>query len=273
MVQMNTQMAHDAERRVPYSALAETRPRSSVEAARSLLGGESVLGRLLEHDLVDLMRWSMVRTLRKRAQIYRRGDSGRTVIIILDGYVKLSSMTAAGREVVMEIARPGMCIGELSVLNNWPRDTDAIALSRCRLLAIDGRQFTQVLARSPEALQSVIHLISQRLRTATERVLDAVALVASGRLAKALIQLAELQCPAVQNGARINLHLSQAELGGMTGLARESINKHLASLRDAGWISLSGKVVTLVDCAALHRLVRDQNGDGSDQEKDLWRTG
>ena len=270
MVQMDMQMAQVAARRVPYSALAETRPRGSVEAAKSLIGGESVLGRLLESDLVDLMRWSTVRTLSKRAQIYRRGDPGRTVIVILDGYVKLSSMTAGGREVVLEIASTGMCFGELSVLNDWPRDTDATALSRCRLLAIDGRQFTQVMARSPEALHTVIQLISRRLRTATERVLDAVALAASARLSKALIQLAELQYPAVRDGARINLQLSQAELGGMTGLARESINKHLASLRDAGWISLSGKTVTLLDCTALHRLIRDHDGERSAQGKDLW---
>jgi CRP/FNR family transcriptional regulator, cyclic AMP receptor protein len=273
MVQTDMQMAQVAARRVPYSAIAETRPRSSVEAARSLIGGDSVLGRLLEPDLVDLLQWSMVRTLRKRAQIYRRGDPGRTVIVILDGYVKLSSMTVGGREVVLEIARPGMCFGELSVLNDWPRDTDATALSRCRLLAIDGRQFTQIMARSPEALQTVIQLISRRLRTATERVLDGVAMVASARLAKALIQLAELQCSAVGDGARIDLQLSQTELGGMTGLTRESINKHLASLRDAGWISLSGKAVTLLDCAALHRLIREHDGEPSAQGNDLWHSG
>jgi len=133
MVQMDMRVSPGAARGMPYSELADTRPRGSFDTARSLIGGNSVLGHLIERDLADLVRWSMVRTLRKRTQIYRRGEPGRTVIVVLDGFVKLSSMTAGGREVVLEIARPGMCFGEMSVLNNWPRDTDATALSRWRM--------------------------------------------------------------------------------------------------------------------------------------------
>ena len=70
------------------------------------------------------------RTVRARESIYRQSDKGRTVIAVLDGYVKLSSTTAAGREVVLEIIRPGMSFGELAAINNWPRETDATALSR-----------------------------------------------------------------------------------------------------------------------------------------------
>jgi CRP-like cAMP-binding protein len=52
--------------------------------------------------------------------------------------------------------------------------------------------------------------------------------------------------------------MSQRELGGMTGLIRESINKHLGSWREAGWLSQSGRTITLRNVAALRALVRDQ---------------
>jgi CRP/FNR family transcriptional regulator, cyclic AMP receptor protein len=265
MAGINVQITQTVARKLPRTGLTETQ--NPVETAKRLLGGPGVLGCLPERDLVDLARWSMVRTLREREQIYRRGDPGRTVTVVLNGHVKLSSTTADGREVVLEICGPGMCFGELSVLNNWPRDTDATTLSRCQLLTIDGRQFSQVMARSQEALQTMMRTISHRLRTATERVCDTVALGAAARLAKALVQLAELQCPAIRDGVRIALPLSQAELGGMTGLTRESINKHLAALRDAGWISLSGGTITLLDCAALHRLLSDHDGQRSARAK------
>jgi len=86
-----------------------------------------------------------------------------------------------------------------------------------------------------------------------------VALAGSARLTKALIHLAELQCPAMQDGAPIKMYLSQTELGGMTGLTRESVNKFLASLHDDGLISLSGGAVTLLDCVALNNLLHDQD--------------
>ena len=45
----------------------------------------------------------------------------------------------------------------------------------------------------------------------------------------------------------------------MTGLTRESISKLLASFRDAGWISLSGHSVTLLDIAALERFLSEHD--------------
>ena len=71
------------------------------------------------------------------------------------------------------------------------------------------------------------------------------------------MQLAALHSRPVKDGLRINLALSQRELGGMTGLIRESINKHLGTWRDAGWLSLSGRTITLHDVGALRALVRD----------------
>jgi CRP/FNR family cyclic AMP-dependent transcriptional regulator len=198
------------------------------------------------------------------------------VVAVLDGYVKLSSTTAAGREVVLEIIRPGMSFGELAAINNWPRDSDAVALSRCRVLAIDGRQFTQVMERSPAGLLTMVHSISERLRAATQRVLDTIALPAPARVAKTLLHLAELQSPTPQgltprNGVRLALQLSQADLGGMTGLTRESINKQLASLREAGSIALSGGSVTLLDIAALESLLSDHDWQRSGPAKAYGR--
>ena len=44
----------------------------------------------------------------------------------------------------------------------------------------------------------------------------------------------------------------------MTGLIRESINKHLGLWREAGWLSQSGRTITLHNVAALRALLRDQ---------------
>jgi CRP-like cAMP-binding protein len=65
----------------------------------------------------------------------------------------------------------------------------------------------------------------------------------------------------VRDGLQISLSLSQRELGGMTGLIRESINNHLGLWRDVGWLSLTGRAITLHDVAALRALLREQEPD------------
>jgi CRP/FNR family transcriptional regulator, cyclic AMP receptor protein len=222
-----------------------------------LLEGHRFLRRLPREELHALIRQASVLAFAERDMVFAQGDAGATVLVVVEGYVKLSSSTFGGREVVLEVAGPGAVFGELAVLNEWPRAADAAALSACRLLSIDGKQFVRTLVRAPEAMFEIIRLLSERLRSTTEQMTDGLDLPAPARLAKALLHLAALHSHPVKSGLRIDFQLSQRELGGMTGLTRESINKHLATWRDSGWVTLSDRYVTVLNPQRLQDLLRD----------------
>ena len=220
-------------------------------AAYQLVGGNRILRHIAPLDLDDMIRRATVIDVDERHELFAQDDEGRTLLVVLKGFVKLSSITLGGREAILDIASPGSVFGELAVLNGWRRSASAVTLSPCRLLSIDGQIFIGALLRSPKALLATVRLLSERLRTATEQMTDAVDLPAPARVAKALISLAALHSRPDQDGLRIEFQLSQRELGGLTGLTRESINKHLANFRDAGWIRISGRDIALVDLPAL----------------------
>jgi CRP/FNR family cyclic AMP-dependent transcriptional regulator len=194
------------------------------DALSKVAGQSTVLNLLPEQHLGRLLQRSAVRKLPERHIIFRRADRASTVILILEGYVKLSSVTACGREVVLEIAGPGACFGELSVLNGSPPNSDATTITASRLLLMDGRKFWQTMERHPPMAVAIFSLTSERLRAATRQVLDIVALPAPARVAKTLLQLAEMHSHLTRDGICIDLRLSQSELGGIAGLTRESIN-------------------------------------------------
>lgn len=223
------------------------------EASYRLVAGNRVLRFLPEAGLRELVGRSRVLRVAAREMVFEQGDEGRTVLVVLHGYLKLSSTTQGGREAILDIAGPGSVFGEIAVLNGWRRAAGAVALSPARLLSIDGAAFTQALLRTPEALLAMVRLVSDRLKTATEQMTDAVDLPAPARVAKALIYLAALQSRPQEDGLRIEFQLSQRELGGLTGLTRESINKHLATLRDAGWIRMTGQDIVLTNLSALRQ--------------------
>ncbi len=231
-------------------------PRAREGDTLRLLASQPVLRRLSEPELTGLLRRASTQSFAERARIFDQGDAGRTVMIVVEGYVKMAAATPAGREVVLEVAGPGTVFGELAVLNGWPRAAEAEALSACRLLVIDGAEFIRTLLRQPEAMLELLRLVSERLRAVTELVTDAVDLPAPARLAKALLRLAALHSHAVPNGLRIDLVLSQRELGAMTGLTRESINKHLSGWRDAGWVQLDERAIVLTDLRSLRTLLQ-----------------
>ena len=221
-----------------------------------LLAGHPVLRRLPEAELDGLLRRATTQNFGERTRIFDQGDSGRTVMAVVDGYVKLAALTQAGREVVLEVVGPGAVFGELAVLNGWPRAAEAEALSPCRILVIDGAEFVRTLMRQPDAMLEVLRMLSERLRAVTELMTDAVDLPAPARLVKALLRLAALHSHAVPGGLRIDLVLSQRELGAMTGLTRESINKHLSGWRDSGWVQLDDRAIVLTDLRALRALLQ-----------------
>jgi CRP/FNR family transcriptional regulator, cyclic AMP receptor protein len=251
--------------------LASTPLTTSMEGIAQLLEEQQLIGRLPKRDLLELASRSYMRTLRAREQIYREGDAGRHVVAIVDGFVKLCCNTQDGQEIVLEIVGAGKSFGELSVLNDCPRETDAVAVSPCRVLSIDGRHFMQLMARNPEGTRIMVKLISDRLLAATQRVVDGSGLPAPARIARTLLHLADLQCVRPLGRVRVRLLLSQAELGGMAGLTRESVNKHLASLRDAGLITLEGGTVTSVNVVELRAVLTDTERQRTIRARDLDR--
>jgi CRP-like cAMP-binding protein len=247
------------------AAVASSAVRSTPAKGAPPVGGEQallrlarqsgVLGCLSEQDLLPLLRQGILRYLRPRETLFTLGEAGSSLVLVLEGYMKMSSVTPCGREIVLEIAGPGRVFGELAVLNDWPRSADATALSACRVLSVDGRALMAAMMRAPEALLATTRMISQRLRAATEQIVDGVTLPAPARLAKALLHLAALHSHPGEGGLHIDFELSQRELGGMTDLTRESINKHLSAWRDSGWVRQIGKTIAITDVDALQRLL------------------
>jgi CRP/FNR family transcriptional regulator, cyclic AMP receptor protein len=222
-----------------------------------LMNRNRILHCLLPEDLRTLVRQSTLLRFGERDLIFSQGEEGRSVMVVLDGYVKLSACTVGGREVVLELAGPGRVFGELAVMNGWRRAADARTLSPSQLLSIEARLFTQTVARVPEAMFGLFRLLSRRVRQVTEQMTDGVDLPGPQRLAKALLKLAGLSSHPVEDGLQIDLQLSQRELGAMTGLTRESINKHLSGWRDEGIIRISDRCITIMDRPSMERRARE----------------
>jgi CRP-like cAMP-binding protein len=222
------------------------------------IGRHPLLRRLVADDLRSLVGGATVLVFAERDTMFAQGDAGQSMLVVVHGYVKLAALTPGGREVVLDVAGPGDVFGELAVLTGQPRAATATALAPSSLLSIDGRAFTAALARSPDAMFWIIRLLGRRLNRATEQMTDGLEVPAPVRLAKALLQLAALNSRPAADGLRIGVALSQRELGGMTGLIRESINKHLGLWREAGWLSQTGRTITLHDVTALRALLSEQ---------------
>jgi CRP/FNR family transcriptional regulator, cyclic AMP receptor protein len=64
--------------------------------------------------------------------VFRRGDPGEDMLVLLDGLVRLHLATPGGRELTLGLVGPGEPIGEIALIDGGPRSADATALTPAR---------------------------------------------------------------------------------------------------------------------------------------------
>ncbi|MEI9900169.1 MAG: cyclic nucleotide-binding domain-containing protein [Hyphomicrobium sp.] len=68
--------------------------------------------------------------------IFTRGDAGREIYLVVSGRVRISVLTAEGRELSFAHAEPGAIFGEIAMLDGGPRSADATAVNKVSALCL-----------------------------------------------------------------------------------------------------------------------------------------
>jgi CRP-like cAMP-binding protein len=104
-----------------------------------------------EAQLADLLAIGTIQTTKANEEILRQGDEGTSLVIVLDGVVRISMVTPNGREIILDYAEAGAVLGEIAVLDDQPRTASAIAMWAGRLLRISRTHFFGFIERHPRS--------------------------------------------------------------------------------------------------------------------------
>ncbi len=137
-----------------------------------------------------------------------------------------------------------------------PRSTNAVAVSETRLAAIKHESFKRAQRQDPSISDQVIKTLARRLRHSNEALADLVFSDVPGRLAKALLDLADRFGRPATDGILVAHELTQEELAQLVGASRETVNKALAEFVSRGWIRLEARAVVILDLPRLRQRSR-----------------
>ena len=199
-----------------------------------------LLGSLSDEDLDKLARYARFRSFRHKDVIFRQGDPGPSMLVVVRGCIRITSHSTSGKEVVLNIINPGEIVGEIALLDGEMRTADAIAIGDVELLELSRREFLPFLERHSDVCINLLTLLCQRLRRTSDQVEDLVFLEQPARLAKTLLRLAECNKTGANRPTQscVDLRLSQAEIGALAGLRREAVNRQLHQWCAEGILSL-----------------------------------
>jgi CRP/FNR family cyclic AMP-dependent transcriptional regulator len=224
------------------------------DAKRAALLASSFFQAMQPAELDEILKLASERRVRRGQTIFQRGDNGSSLMAVLRGRVRISSLSGDGKEITLNVISPGEIFGEFALLDGKPRSGDAAAIEDTLLLVVERRQFMPFLAKNQDLTFRLLAVLCDRLRR-TSTALEELALFdLPARLARVLLKLAADYGRPGAGGTRIDLKLSQRDLSNLVASSRESVNKQLRAWRETGVVDMADGFIVLCEPAELAQL-------------------
>lgn len=201
-------------------------------------------------DLLKAMPWSIRREFRKvavqmelrpREILFHAGDVGDSCYLVRSGAVKASVVARDGQERLLAILGPGSLIGELALIDDEPRSATVSALRRCEVLHLTKAAFFRMADANPMIYRQALRLLTGRLRGTNDSVVAQGTVTVTGRVALAFASLAEGLGEQQKSGRIVLPHrISQTDIAGMAGVARENASRAINDLLRQGVLGRVG---------------------------------
>ena len=201
-----------------------------------------------DENQMEILSHSTSRQLKRGDYLFHEGDEVRSIVIIREGQVKLSSYDAEGRENIIGIFSDEETIWEGVFAGNRRYPYSAICLTDVCCCYIRRSDIESAVSNPAVALQ-VIHMLSSKLHDANERNMILSVNEPVARIAAFLIYCGSRSAEPV-----IKLRLD--DIAGSVGLRPETVSRYIRRLMKDGMIEKVGQSgIRITDFAAMRRLV------------------
>ena len=126
--------------------------------------------RSLQAFYPELSRLGTETRLDGGAILWREGDPGDSVALLLEGTLEVVHAPPDGEEVVLRTLDQGAVVGELASTDGRARSATVRARTPCRLLKIPAADFRNLLRRRPDVLEELYFMQVERVRSLTRQV-------------------------------------------------------------------------------------------------------
>lgn len=219
---------------------------------RALLCTGRWFGALPDAMQTQLLDAAALRTARAGERVIARGDEPSGLYAVIDGALRVTGRSEAGREVLHMVVEPPSWCGELSVIDGLPRTQDVTADVASELLHVPQRALDAMLAAEPRYWQHLAILMAHKLRLAMLALEDVAQVPPRVRLARRLALLIEGYGDHTHHHRTVELR--QDQLAMMLNVSRQTANQLLKELEALGLIKLAYGEIEIVDAPALRTL-------------------
>jgi CRP/FNR family transcriptional regulator len=214
------------------------------------------LGQMSADDHAALLALAEARRFGRQAAIFQAGSPGNNVYILKQGRVKIFALSPLGRQAILWFCFPGEIFGLAEVPRGGRREVYAEACSDSVVLSIRQEAFKAFLLAHPRTAMLVIDLLSCRLRTLGDMLLNLTSDDVTTRVAKLLIRLSARYGKrlASEDVCRLDIDLTHQDIADMIGTSRQTVTSVLSELRRRGVVRVENHHIHIPSQRLLERL-------------------
>ena len=183
------------------------------------------------------------RTIKKyRAQqtVFSQGDTADSVFYIQRGKVKLTVVSAQGKEAVVALLGTDEFCGEGCLAGQTRRMATATSITECEIMRLEKVAILRVLREEPSFSEMFVsHLLARSIRIEADLV-DQLFNSSEKRLARALLLLANFGKEG--RPEPIIAKISQETLAEMIGTTRSRVSFFMNKFRRLGFVTYNGQM-------------------------------
>lgn len=202
---------------------------------------------LSQRRQMQLRRMAALKDFKKGDMLYLPGDTDGYVYVIEKGLVKIAKINDNGKELTLAIYSVGDLFGELTLVVDRPRRTQAISVVPSKIWLLPREEFSELVSATPVLAMNLSSIIGQRRHDLETRMENLVFRDVPARLASLLISLAEQYGIMRQGRIFIDMKLSQLELANFIGATRETTSTVINDLKRKGIVETRHRTIIIND--------------------------
>jgi CRP-like cAMP-binding protein len=151
-----------------------TTPSPDLTVVRDILRGVPFFKELTQPELDLIVALGHVVTYPKDMVLFKEGDKGEALYVVIDGAVRIAKRSLGQSEGVIAYIERGGCFGEMALVDDFPRSAAAISHEDCMVLFVEREAILDLFQANPVIARKILwafcRSLSLRLREASDRI-------------------------------------------------------------------------------------------------------
>lgn len=198
-------------------------------------------------ELSEIIKYFFYKTIRKGETLFTEGNTCEFLYFIVSGVVKVYKISIDGRQQIVNIARFGETINDVSIFGGKPNIANIVAMTPVTLYGIHKDDLINILFNYPKVvLKALEELATKARRNAT--------LIQSLSFDQATSRVANILLNNIYDQIEPGFKLTQQDMADIAGISREMVNKVLKEMVEQDIIITDRSGVTILNRERLEQI-------------------